>query len=134
MICTFFWHSDAPDSIEPLVQKVVFDLIVEKRVTKFYVGSQGNFDRIARQVLKKAKQRFPFIECLVVLAYMPINRSSYDDSVFETVYPEGLENVPLRMAIAKRNEWMVSWSDVVVTFVNRNFGGAAKYKLLEKKS
>ena len=32
-----------------------------------------------------------------------------------------------RFAISKRNEWMVNHSDMVITCIAHNFGGAAKY-------
>ena len=133
MVCTFFGHNDTPDGVESLVRSAVIDLIIKKGVTKFYVGSQGNFDRVVKRVLRNVKQQFPYIECLIVLAYMPAKCGVYADDVFETVYPEGLESVPLRAAIARRNEWMVQMADVVVTYVKYNIGGASKYKLLAEK-
>ena len=47
------------------------------------------------------------------------NNDLYDDSI----YPE-LELVHPKAAITKRNEYMVMWSDVVVSYVNFRFGGA----------
>ena len=39
------------------------------------------------------------------------------------VYPP-LEQVPLKFAISKRNEWMISQSDFVIAYVEHSFGGA----------
>ena len=47
------------------------------------------------------------------------------DGYDSTVYPP-LESVPRRFAISRRNEWMVSESDVVVAYVIRGFGGAPR--------
>ena len=47
------------------------------------------------------------------------------DGYDETVYPP-LESVPKRYAISRRNEWMVRESDIVIAYVIRGFGGAAK--------
>lgn len=41
-----------------------------------------------------------------------------------TAYPP-LENMPPRYAIIKRNQWMVSDSDVVISGVTHSWGGAA---------
>lgn len=49
------------------------------------------------------------------------------------MYPEEVESAPKRFAICKRNDWMINNSDIVVTFVTRNYGGASKYKELAKK-
>ena len=46
------------------------------------------------------------------------------------LYPETLENVPPRFAIDRRNRWMLSKSEYVVTFVQTPVGGAAKYRAL----
>ena len=46
----------------------------------------------------------------------------YEDG--ETFYPEGLESVPRRFAIARRNDWMLKEADTVVAYV-RFFGGGA---------
>ena len=39
------------------------------------------------------------------------------------VYPP-LEQVSLKFAISKRNEWMISQSDLVIAYVEHSFGGA----------
>ena len=46
---------------------------------------------------------------------------------FETVFPAGLENVPPRFAIDRRNHWMLRQAEVVVVYVAHTFGGAAKF-------
>ena len=52
----------------------------------------------------------------------------------DTVFPEGIESVPKRFAIVWRNQWMIDRSDFVITFVQRDFGGAATFqKKAEKK-
>ena len=66
---------------------------------------------------------YPNIEAVLVLAYLDreIDASRYDD----TTYPP-LEKVPRRYAILRRNEWMVSVSDVVISGVLHSWGGAAR--------
>ena len=63
----------------------------------------------------------------VVLAYLPTEKNKYDN-LKNTIYPEGLETVPKRFAISWRNKWMIQQSDIVVTYVTHNFGGAAQFK------
>ena len=57
---------------------------------------------------------------------------TYPES-YETIFPEGIENVPKRFAIDFRNRWMIEKSDCVVTCINRGFGGAAKAKNYAEK-
>ena len=44
--CTFFGHRDCPETIKPKIREAVIDLIENHGVTMFYVGNQGNFDRL----------------------------------------------------------------------------------------
>jgi len=128
MICTFFGHRDTSWNIEPVLAKTVLELIANKGVTKFFVGYQGNFDRIALSVLKQIKRTQPHIDFVVVLAYLT---DKVDDCL--TLYPEGLEKSPKRYAISARNKWMVENSDYVVTYITRDFGGAVQFKNFAKK-
>ena len=63
-----------------------------------------------------------------MLAYMPKPELRYYDDYGDTVFPEEVADSLPRLAIAKRNEWMLKRSDIVVTYVKRVFGGAFKYK------
>ena len=45
-----------------------------------------------------------------------------------SILPEGIETVPKRFAINYRNKWMLDKSDIVVTYVTRNFGGAWRFE------
>ena len=97
----------------------------------FYVGNNGNFDTMVRCQLEDLSQTYP-ITYSVVLAYLPIEKNKYDN-LTNTIYPEGLETVPKRFAISWRNKWMIQQSDVVVTYVTHNFGGAAQFKEMAEK-
>jgi len=127
MVCCFFGHRDTPPHIKSKLMKVLIDLIENKGANKFYVGHQGNFDRIVCGILQELKQSHPHICCNVVLAYLNTITTEYKFD-FDTVYPEGLECVPPRFAISARNKWMIENSDYVVTYVTRPFGGAAQFK------
>ncbi len=125
--CTFFGHRDCPDTVQSSLRTIITDLSQNHGVTMFYVGNQGQFDAMARRLLKE-------LECTyaVVLAYLPGNQNGYDD-FSDTMLPEGIEAVPPRFAISWRNRWMLDQSDYVVVYVTHNWGGAAKYAEMAKK-
>lgn len=129
--CTFFGHRDCPESIKPALSRSIENLIVSHGVSTFYVGNHGNFDRYVVSVLNELKSTHPNISYYVVLAYLP--RKDYGIQSYETIFPDGIESVPKRFAINFRNRWMIDKSDYVITYVNRNFGGAAKAKEYAKK-
>ena len=129
--CTFFGHRDCPETIKPKIHAAVVDLIENHGVTMFYVGNQGNFDRMVRSVLKEVTTAYPEVGYAVVLAYMPSAKKSADD-FSDTLLPDGIEKVPKRFAISWRNKWMIEHADYVVTYVTRLFGGAAQFSALAK--
>ena len=133
MICTFFGHRDAPTEICVLLEDVLIDLIENQEVDMFYVGNQGRFDSMVRRVLIKLKKRYSHIRYAVVLAYLPDERDPNLEKDVETIYPEGLETVPRRFSISRRNQWMVEQSQIAVTYVVVSYGGAAQFQELARK-
>ncbi len=128
MTCTFFGHKDTPIQIEPKLRRTLIELIENNDVRNFYIGNHGNFDRMVTKVLKELKITYPHISYTVVLAYLPTTKYDCD-----TVYPEGIENVPPRFAISYRNRYMIDKCNYVVTYVTRSFGGAVQFKELALK-
>ena len=128
---TFFGHRDTPKETEPALRLTLIDLIENKNATVFYVGNNGNFDTMVRRQLEDLSQTYP-ITYSVVLAYLPTEKNKYDN-LTNTIYPEGLENVPKRFAISYRNKWMIQQADTVVSYVIRTYGGAAKFKELAER-
>ena len=131
MVCTFFGHKDTPKEIEPTLRSTLIDLIENKNVTTFYVGNNGNFDTMVRRQLEYLSQTYP-ITYSIVLAYLRTEKNKYDN-LTNTIYPEGIETVPKRFAISWRNKWMLQQSDIVVTYVTHNFGGAWNFKTIAEK-
>ena len=126
---TFFGHRDTPKEIEPALRLTLIDLIENKNATVFYVGNHGNFDAMVRRQLEDLSKIYP-IKYYVVLAYIPSKNDKPDE---HSILPEGIETVPRRFAINYRNKWMLTKSDIVVTYVIHNFGGAAQFKKLAEK-
>ena len=125
-ICTFFGHSDCPETIKPRLREVLTDLITINGVDTFYVGNQGRFDGIVRSVLRELEQVYPEIHYAVVLAYLP-GKTNENDDFSDTIFPEGTEAVHPRYAIEWRNRWMLQRADFVVTYIAHSWGGAAKF-------
>ena len=131
MICTFFGHRDASIKIESTLKSFLEEIIQKEKADIFYIGSQGDFDFMAKRLLIQLKNKYPHIKIIIALAYMPkMTDETNIRECIETIYPDGLEYTPRRYAIDRRNRWLVEHSDLVITYVTRNFGGAAKFKAL----
>jgi len=124
--CTFFGHRDCPETMRQKLSDVVERLIIEERVSVFYIGTHGNFDKMAYSVLSQLAQRY-IIDVYVVLAHLRRATGSRVFDMRKTVYPEGLETVPRRFAIVKRNQYMIEKSDFVICYVNDNVTNAFKF-------
>ena len=122
-----FGHRDVTHDIRSKLQFIIEQLITEKQIYNFYVGHQGQFDSMVRSVLKELKVKYPHIRYTVVLAYMPDEhiKEVYGE---DTLYPDGLETVPKRFAISKRNDWLIAHSCIAVCYVHKITGGAAKFR------
>ena len=125
--CTFFGHRDCPSSIRGELSAKIERLITEKDVDTFYVGTQGNFDRMAYAALVELRKRYRHIKIYRVLAYLP---KPGDNDTADTIVPEGIENAYPRYAIVHRNNWMIDHSDYVIAYVTHTFGGA--YQAVER--
>ncbi len=124
MIVTFCGHSKVDKSCEiSCWLDLILPSLIEGGADTFYLGGYGEFDSLAASAVRRQKAAYPNIQSVLVLAYLnrPVDVSCYD----RTTYPP-LEKVPSRLAIVKRNEWMVSASDVVISGIFHDWGGAAK--------
>lgn len=124
MKITFCGHKEVSNSeiVEQWLRQVCADLIVQG-ADEFFLGGYGRFNFMCAAVLRDLKKVHPHIRLVLVLPYL--NSTMITEGYDESVYPP-LESVPKRYAISRRNEWMVCESDVIVAYVIRGFGGAAK--------
>lgn len=126
--CTFFGHRDCPAAVKPRLRAAVVELMERYGVDRFYVGRQGAFDAMVCSVLRELAEAYPHISYAVVLERLPEGRRELDAPNFsDAIFPPGLETVPPRFAISKRNEWMLRQADYVVAYITHSWGGAAKY-------
>ena len=125
--CCFFGHREVTHNIRTKLKAIIEKLITEDGVTEFYVGHQGQYDGMVYSILKELKAKYTQIRYTVVLAYMPDEhiKEFYGE---DTLFPDGMETVPKRFAISKRNDWMIKHSDVAVCYVHKITGDAAKFR------
>ena len=139
--CTFAGHADVYSaSVERSLSETIKRLIRENEDIIFYVGGRGEFDKMAASAVRTAKSRNPDkkIRLYLVEPYME-RRLNTDKTYYEQMYdgiliPEELIGVHPKAAIKKRNRLMIDWSDTLIAFVYRDFGGAYEtLKYAERK-
>ena len=131
--CTFFGHKYCPDSVIPHLQEALLSLVENGLVDTFYVGNQGQYDVYVLSVLRKIKETYPNIKYSVILAYHPSVRPFQFARPEETEFPEEVAGCHPRFAIEKRNRWMLSRSDYVISYANHP-GGSMKFTELAIKN
>lgn len=128
VVCSFFGHKDAPQSLYPEIKANIELLITQRNVDSFMVGNQGGFDSMVLKAFRELRQVYPHICYNVVLAYMPTQKQEYElYDPSETFLPEGIETVPKRFAISWRNKWMVREADIILCYITHSWGGAAQF-------
>lgn len=128
--CTFFGRRDSPNEIESILKMKIAELIEKENVDMFYVGNNGNFDRMVLKSLKALKEKYTHIKFWVILAYIPKKRTQEEYEL--TIIPELVERVPYKYAILERNNWMISKSDFVIGYSD-GMGKSSDFLKLAKK-
>ena len=68
---------------------------------------------------------------------MPYIDRDYDKALYDCSEYPPIETVPKKLAIIKRNEYMVNKADTIVAYVTHGWGGAAQtleYAKVKKKN
>lgn len=137
MIVTFCGHRTiygCSDSLHRQLSSILTDLFQKAQAENFplafYCGGYGEFDSLVSREIDSIRLAYPgvknekiFVTPYITPSYKERNdymRQHYDD----IIYPP-IETAPYRLAIVKRNEWMIQQADLVIAFVIHSWGGAA---------
>lgn len=114
--CFFIGSRHAPSSIKQQLVEAVEKHINEYGVNSFTVGHYGSFDSLVQSVLSEAKKRHPDIELCLLTPYAFNQQREKPEDFDGTLYPEGLEKVPYRLAIVQANRHMVKTSNYLIAY------------------
>jgi hypothetical protein len=92
------------------------------------MGRNGEFDIMAASVIKQIQRdRGTGNHCLIlVLPYMVADTTYLEAYYNEVILPLELYHVYYKSAITKRNEWIITNSDLMIMYVAQTNGNAAK--------
>lgn len=117
--CFFIGHSDASESLLPLLSESIERHITQFGVTEFYVGHYGNFDALARRALSRAKKEHPQITRMLVTPYHPaVRQVERPKDIDELFYPFEI-SVPAQYAITRANRQMIESCEFLISYVHR---------------
>lgn len=124
MIITFVGHGSIC-SVEGMFEKVenaIRKNIISSENTTFYCGGMGDFDELCARVCFSIKQKTKNCEVLLITPYL--NRNNPNGIKYDNIVYPPIETVPLRFAVNKRNRWMIDNADLIIAYVDHNYGGA----------
>ena len=139
MTVTFCGHSHFCRTKQLQAQMMeVLEKEIGDRQADLLLGGYGDFDAFAYDCCKSYQKNHEGVSLVFVTPYMTEShlkkvKEMMTSKIYDTVLYPPLEQVPLRFAISKRNEWMIEQSDVIITFVRHSYGGAYKSLLYAQR-
>lgn len=125
--CAFLGNATIWNTREVMekIKLTAIDLITNKGVDIFLVGTKGNFETLSHKMMEQIQCDYPDIKIMLVIAYaQDLERCPYNfDDVY---YPQKSELGYKRWSIAKRNEWIIDQTDYIIA-CNQYQGRAYDY-------
>ena len=140
MTIAFTGHSfiSSTNRIKETVKKEIQKNIIDADLVTCYLGGYGDFDEICANVCRELKHEHDHIKVVYVTPYITLSEQAKIKKMQcyglcdTSLYPP-IENLPPRFAILKRNEWMMANADLIIAYVNRDYGGAYKSLQVAKR-
>lgn len=136
MKITFVGHSKLCQKkflFNDIVANILANVEKTEKIT-FYCGGYGDFDDLCLRACHLIRKNGFDCEIGFVTPYITFSQQKKINALLQSkvydfsIYPP-IENVPYRLAIIKRNEWMIDNADLIISYVKFNCGGA--YKTLQ---
>ncbi len=133
MIISFFGHSSIPyydeENLENKVYEILETELKDVKTIKLYLGGYGRFSTIALKSCLRFKKIRPDALTYYITPYITESHFTRCKEWFRitdnSIYPP-LEKVPKRLAIVRRNNWMINHSDLIILFVDHTASYAGK--------
>ena len=125
---TFIGHRRIYDisEIEEKLAPILTELLSTKEYVEFYIGRNGDFDEIAASVIKRIQKQTDRnnSSLILVLPYVVKDIEYYSEYYDEVIIPYIIEKAHPKSAITLRNRWLIDLSDMLISYTERNTGGA----------
>ena len=125
--CAFLGNATIWNTREVMekIKLTAIDLIKNKGVDTFLVGTKGNFETLSHKMMEQIQCDYPDIKIMLVIAYaQDLERCPYNfDDIY---YPTEVELSSKRWSISRRNEWIIEQTDYIIA-CNQYQGRAYNY-------
>ena len=112
--------------LEDRIEDIIREKLHTKEYVELYVGRNGDFDISVASATKRAQKALGNQNsCLVLLQPYPMKDDEYYEDFYDEVwYPVDPKTHP-KLAITKRNQWMIDNADLLVAYVEPDRKGGA---------
>ena len=122
--CCFVGHSHEyyTDDIYNRLTIYIAKLFIEEKISEFLVGNYGRFNKLAAKAVRNVKRYYPKVKLNLVIPY-PIPEINCDENYYLENYYDNIIvadiplNLPEEEAIIKCNQYMISYSDILVCYM-----------------
>ena len=137
MIISFCGHSTYIEKESHQTQVLqILESEIDNREVEFFLGEYGCFDSFAYKCAKIYQKNHANAKLIYITPYIKSKKDILDQAsrFDEIIYPT-LETVPKKYAISHRNRWIVDKSNIIIAYVEHDFGGAYKmYKYAQNQN
>ena len=131
---SLFGHREVPyePTMEAALEQIVRDLLQTHSYVSFLLGRDGEFDRLAASIIQQVRKEWGDhnSELVWVMPYLKQdylrNQENYDQYYTYIEVCEESAAAHFKAAMEIRNKQMIDRSQLVIGYVRRNVGGAAK--------
>ena len=139
---SLFGHREIDDlrQLNEQITPLIRDILQADAYVVFLIGRNGEFDEHVASVIKVIQKEVGTenSEIALVLPYTVADLIYYEAYYDSIIIPEAVHHAHPKSAITRKNRWMIEQSDLVITYTERDEGGAytaMKYaKKLNKKT
>jgi hypothetical protein len=134
---SLFGHRQIEDLrlLEKRLKEIIQKITNSDRYISFLIGRHGEFDEFTASVIKRheAEARNENYDMTLILPYSVADIEYYEEYYDGVDIPSSIQALDPKSVIEARNRWMIEHSDLVIVWVERNYGGAYKAMKYAKK-
>ena len=125
LVCCFIGHRkiNETEDLKIRLWDLIENLIINKNVTTFLLGSKSEFNELCVNLLIQAKEKYPHIKRVYVRAEYPYISENYKkyllESYEDTYYPENIINSG-KAAYVERNYEMIDKSHFCILYYSKD--------------
>lgn len=139
---SFFGHRQIYNSsvINKKLEKIIYKLLIENEYVEFLIGRNGEFDILVSSIIHMYKRnlRSDNSAHILILPYITsdyMNNKNFFDNYYDEIEICGLSaKKHFKSAYQIRNKSMVDRSDLIIFYIEHNWGVAYKTMNYAKKT